>query len=401
MLSPNELGQIAHLAERATQSGLDVVIATVVAVAGSSYRRPGARLAVAQDGSVVGAISGGCLEAEVTRRARKVMFDRRPKLLDFDTSEDAEETGASLGCGGRIQILVESPAQSTEHMKMLSRIRHSSVSGMMLTCYQSTFPSVETGALALLQHPTDVAALSMPDALMSQLVNDYRYASNKRRAISRRYVDHGCHLDLLIEPFQPAPKLIIFGAGLDAIPLASCAGLLGYSVTIVDERPIHAGRHGFPPSVRQLRADPESALRSCGVSEQTACVIATHNLHYDLRALEAALKTDAKYIGLLGPKHRARSILDRLPDDAQLDRLYSPIGLDIGADTPEQVALSILSEMQAVFAGRNSGFLRDRSAPIHPRDADSESPSTTYSNMVRYAGSRQPACGLDTDFLAG
>jgi len=169
-------------------------------------------------------------------------------------------------------------------------------------------------------------------------------------------------------------RLLVVGGGPDSEPLAACASAVGYRVMIVDERPGTLGTRQLPPGTRTSRA-PLHDLVPAEVDAFTACIVATHNAAYDGRALAQLLASPARYIGVLGPRRRTARLLEhilRTTGGAAGDgsRLFAPTGLDIGGDTPDQIALAVLAEIQAVIAGRPGGFLRDRAAPIHDDGVD-------------------------------
>lgn len=378
MLSPNELTQIIALAEQGLQRGLRSALATIVAISGSSYRRPGARLLTREDGVVAGCISGGCLERDVIQKSRLTIVEDRPKLLRYDTAETGESFG--LGCGGEVVIHLEPISTGSPHLHYLKRIHSRRQPAMLVT----SFSGITTGAVALLQS----GQLETRAGLSPRLIDFISHtASGCLRAAQTRTVE--CAADcsqLLCEYIAPARNLILFGAGPEAIPLAGCAHALGFRVTVVDERPGTISRICglLPESVVFSRDIPSRVFERIEFAPGLACVIATHNVAYDLRALNAALSSGAFYIGLLGPKHRSHELMDSLlkmgcdsapssnarsvaarSEMTSMPAIHTPAGLDIGGDTPEQIALSILAEIQAVGAGRGGGFLRDRNAPIH------------------------------------
>ena len=178
---------------------------------------------------------------------------------------------------------------------------------------------------------------------------------------------------MLIETVAPPVPLTIFGAGDDAIPLAQAAKLIGWHVTVIDARPAYATPERFPTADAVHCLRPEALLSSPHVvfPPETMAMIMTHNFTHDLELLRVVLPRPLRYLGALGPKSRTQRLLDALADagvtfpDEALARLHGPAGLDIGAETPEAIAISILGEMQAVLAQRNGGALRDRTAPIH------------------------------------
>jgi xanthine/CO dehydrogenase XdhC/CoxF family maturation factor len=320
------------------------------------------------------------LERDVIQKSRLTIVENRPRLLRYDTAEAGESFG--LGCGGEIVIYLEPISSGSPHLHYLKQIQSCQQPAVLVTAF-----SVNTGgAVALLQS----GELASRAGLSPHLIDFISHiASGCLRDAQTRTVEHTPdRSQLLCEYIAPARNLVLFGAGPQAMPLARCADALGFRVTVVDERPatISRIRGLLPASVVFSRDVPLRVLERIECASSIACVIATHNVSYDLRALNAALSLGAFYIGLLGPKHRSRELMDSLfnrgcdsaiprntgtesvseySDATSMQAIHTPAGLDIGGDTPEQIALSILAEIQAVFAGRTGGFLRNRNAPIH------------------------------------
>ena len=320
-----ERDTIQNLWCEAQTRGESAAMATICEVRGSAYRRSGARMLLCQNGQSTGVINGGCLDGDLWRIAREVMASGQAQLACYDTTSSEDIVwGLGLGCRGLVKILVEP-------IKDLSWLRD-----------DATVAAVFEG---------DVLGTV---ALPSQAQERGHLADLKG---GRAWV----------ETFQSAPPLWIFGAGADAVPLVQMAQTLGWNVTVVDPRAPHPDRRPLLPS-RYLPSERTSELE---ISPRAACVLMTHNFLHDAEILRAVLSSPAFYIGALGPKRRADEMLAFLakdgfvPSGEQLARLHAPIGLDIGAETPEEIALSIVAELRAVVAGRNGGFLRTRNAAIH------------------------------------
>lgn len=398
MLSANELTQIITVADQGLQSGLRSGLATIVSVSGSSYRRPGARLLTREDGVVVGCISGGCLERDVVQKSRLAILEDRPRLLQYDTAEAGE--GFGLGCGGEIAIHIEPISAGSLHLHYLKQVHSRQHPAVLVTCYatcsETSFEEIPSGAVALLQ-----SGQLSSRAGLSPYFTDFisQAASICFGDAQTRTIHVADRSQLLCEYIAPARNLVLFGAGPEAVPLASCAHALGLRVIVVDERPgtISRIRGLLPKSVVCSRESPASVLDRINFAPSIACVVATHNTAYDLRALNAAISHRASYIGLLGPSHRSRELMNALfktgcdVDHApvtcvgsvaehtaarSMQAIHTPAGLDIGGDTPEQIALSILAEIQAVVSGRGGGFLRNRNAPIHDQSISQKEHAT-------------------------
>ena len=302
----------------AAEPGETAAVCTVVRVTGSAYGRPGARLILTPNGERAGYVSGGCLETELARRVWGATADG-PAVLAFDTRGNPRTPGGryNAGCDGVIEVLCERLVTGGE------------------------------GGL-----------------------DDVRTAIETSEPIARRVSLPG-DAGTFEETVEPPRPVTIFGAADDARPLCELAGVLGWSVTVVGRRGDLAVRGRFPDAARVLHADPAEALPRVPLRPHAAAVVMTHDYAGDLALLPALLASDIGYVGMLGPKRRiGRMLTDlhaagRLPPPTQLEKLRTPIGLDIGAKTPAEIAAAVAAEIVAHFRGRPGGFLTDRTAPVH------------------------------------
>jgi xanthine dehydrogenase accessory factor len=311
------------------------VLATLVTVEGSSYRRPGARLLLTAKGIRLGSISGGCLEEDVLVRARRVLETGRAETVVYDTtSENDLVWGVGLGCHGVVRVLLEKIVPPTGWVRVLSA---------NATRRRSTALAVVHGGVEAAQWGTRLAAPG----------------------------DCADPAALFLDDVAPPTALVIFGAGDDAQPLARLAHELGWDVTIADPRAAFAHADRFPTVQRTVVAPADRLVGEVNPGPDTLAVVMTHHYVHDVPLLRELLTRPLAYLGLLGPKKRAERILSDLIaaglalSDTQRGRLHAPVGLDLGADSPEQVALSILAEMQAVLQRRDARPLRERLRPIH------------------------------------
>ena len=311
------------------------VLATLVTVQGSSYRRPGARLLVKADGSRIGSISGGCLEEDVIARAANVLATGQPDAVVYDTtSENDVVWGVGLGCHGVVRVLLEKisppPAWASALANNFGRRR-------------TTALTVAHGGENRDQWGTRLAAPGDCPDPESVFVNEV----------------------------APPAALVIFGAGDDAQPLARVARELGWQVTIADPRSAFATKARFPTADALVVSSADALVGRVNPGADAVCVVMTHHYVHDVPILRDLLIRPLLYLGLLGPKKRAEKILQDLGASGlnftpeQRAKLHAPVGLDLGADSPEQVALSIVAEIQAALTGRNARPLRERVRPIH------------------------------------
>lgn len=348
--------------------GSQVVLATVVKVEGSAYRRPGARMLIPSYGQAIGTISGGCLESEVIQKAWW-LTESGPVVCAYSTAADDDELlsdnsySFGLGCNGTVYILLErlvhpfvNPLLST-----LRQVQERGEGAAIATVLKHTGHTGERMAL------TAHGQFSQPWSLASittQVERDLSLVIEKRKSALHRYIATTEEIEVFLEYIPPAHKLVVFGAGHDAQPLVSMASRLGWEVTVIDGRSQFARAERFPQANAVIVADSRAPFAFNPQLSGAAVVVMTHSLTQDFQWLKSALLSDAVYIGQLGPKDRTKKLLAdiNMPTDP---RLHYPIGLDLGGDTPESVALAILAEITAVLNGREGGQLKHRQQTIH------------------------------------
>ena len=332
-----ETAEIADRVAALAAVGRRAAIATVIGIKGSSYRRPGAKLLIEDDGRTLGGVSGGCLEADVRDIALRAIQTGSPQLLHYDTgADDRTVWGLGLGCNGSVDIFVQ-PATERRTLEVLRKIRE--------RLEKASAFAVST----VVDGPTDVGHSMVFDV-------------GTRGARSRVEVDGS--RTIFTEVLSPPPELIVCGAGDGARPLVAYASEAGFTVTVADHRPAFLTPERFPSARRLLHLRPESDVEAIAVDARTLVVIMTHSFGYDRDWLKTFLKTGVSYIGLLGPRARADEILGQL-DAAADSRVFAPVGLNVGADGPEQIAISIISELLAVIARQQPGHLREKGQTIH------------------------------------
>ena len=367
------------LAALAASDGEGVALATVVAARGSTYRRAGARLVVRSNGEPVGNISGGCLEGDVVQAAAEVLVSGRPRLLHFDlTADDEVVWGWGLGCNGVIEVLVEPAASALGPVAALQGARRHHRSLALATLLDG--PGL--GA-RLLVHPDGRTEEGLGDPDLDRAAADAALGALARGA-SATVTLPGGDLRVFVEVFQPPIRLLVCGAGHDAIPLVAAGASLGWRVEVVDNRPAFLVAARFPQAQRLVAAEPADAAARAGTDARTYAVVMSHNFLRDQDYLRSFLASDVAYLAMLGPRNRLDQLLDALasegvtPAPGALDRVYGPAGLDIGAESPEEIAWSIVAEILAVSRGAGAGFLRARPGPIH-----TSTTAETFATTVR------------------
>ncbi|PSB26564.1 XdhC family protein [Chlorogloea sp. CCALA 695] len=366
---------IAILAEleKSNRQGKTTVLTTVIEAQGSTYRRAGARMLLTSDGCSVGTISGGCLEADVALRSQKVMASKQPTVVTYDTTSDEDIVwGLGLGCDGLVRVLIEpiTPKQ-TDYVEFLSRCYGDRQLGVVATLVSVTGPVQEkVGTRLMLQQNGSFISHFSPSVAAS-IVEDARAALERKLSSLKSYQLPIGEVEVFIEVIQPPLSLLIFGAGHDALPVARFAKELGWNVTVVDTRQSTATQNRFTDADAIVLSCPEDITDHISVGDLTVAVVMTHNYLHDLELLKILLPSQVCYLGILGPKSRTERLLEELrqigtqPTKEQIHRLYAPIGLDIGADTPEEIALSIIAGIQAVITNRLGNQLRERKGSIH------------------------------------
>jgi xanthine dehydrogenase accessory factor len=353
-------------------------LATVVKVRGSSYRSPGARMLITDDGKWVGSISGGCLEGDALRKARQVMTDNIPVTVTYDTSEDSNQNlGIGLGCNGVIDVLIE-PIVAGDHqnpLKLFQKLLSANEPVALATVFSNTAFLAEK---FLISAEEEILIAFSNSELTAMVLPDLKNVFETKKSEAKSYTHNGIELDVFIELIQPSISLMIFGGGFDARPVTQLAKSLGWEVTVTDECVAHIAPVFFPAADKLSLCQREFIDRDFNITPFTACVLMSHNYEYDRDVLKKLLRTPSPYIGILGPRKRFDKMIAefeaqgiRLSGD-DLHRIHSPIGLDIGAEAPDEISLSIISEIQGKFANRSGGFLKYRNAPIHKRDAKSD-----------------------------
>lgn len=349
-------------------------LATVVKVEGSAYRRPGARMLIFPDGRRIGSISGGCLEADVVMRAQQVVNTGESEYVLYDSRVSNGDVVVELGCRGAVGILVErvdNPAvlHSLEFQASLVRGRGQ---GAMATVFRVAGESqIRVGDRLHTRTWEAVGGSLASSCIAASLLQECADVSHTAHSQTRTITFPSGRAEVLIEPIQPPPALLLCGAGQDAIPLANVARMLGWQVTILDHRAALLTPERFPGAETVLMARPECLAEYLAPDARTAVILMTHSYSHDRLWLQHLLPLPFPYIGLLGPRTRAERLWEDLhKDGVVLDatwpaRLHSPVGLDIGSETPEEIALSMVAEIQAVLNDREGGFLRRRKGPMH------------------------------------
>jgi xanthine dehydrogenase accessory factor len=345
-----------HILARAgdlVSAGRAAAIATVVRIEGSAYRRPGAKFLIEDDGRTLGGVSGGCLEADVRETARRhVIPTGAPRLLHYDTGTDDRVWGLGLGCNGAVDVFVQPIDRIARALPMLREMLRGDSPFSVSTVVSG--PAI--GDALVLSADTE----SFPDTPGHIDVA----AARRRLATGESGVDVADGLLVFTDVLWPPPHLVVCGAGDDARPLVAYAAAAGFQVTVVDHRPVYLTADRFPDARRLLQLRPDDYGGAFLAGSRTSVILMNHSLALDREWLRRLLPTGAGYIGLLGPRTRTEEILGQIGVEHD-DRGVGPVGLDVGADGPEQIAISVVAELLAVRARRDARHLRERGISIH------------------------------------
>ncbi len=366
-----EINDIIKAYDVAKVQGKKSALATVVHVEGSSYRRPGARMLVTDDGQLTGAISGGCLEGDALRKALLAISQQKNKLVTYDTmDEDDAKFGVQLGCNGIVHILFEPILDDgkTDAICLLRKLISERTNAVLVTLF-SLQNALQPGTSLLYRHHAMDSML--PDNYGGELLPEIKEALQNNASTIQKYSWQGSALNAFIEFIKPPIAIVIAGAGNDVQPLVEITSLLGWHTTVVDGRQTHATAQRFSQANKLLVAKPDEVLKQIDIDEQTVFVLMTHNYNYDLALLKQLRTTGCKYIGVLGPKKKMERMYDELQQEGivfneqQKANIYSPVGLDIGAETADEIAVSIVAEIKAVMTQRTAMPLHQKKVSIH------------------------------------
>jgi xanthine dehydrogenase accessory factor len=400
----NEVRALVEAFDEANKRGERCALATVVSVEGSSYRRPGARILICESGMSTGTISAGCLESDVIEHAKRVISTGATKLVEYNTASTSDEMawGLGLGCNGIVRVLVEPLAHGSLYVEALRRSCAANAAPVLVaTLYQHTpaesvpgAARIEMGARLFLNEEGNVSGEKLSGQVAATLERELRALLRVEMMSATHVYDmDGGAIKVFVEMLLPPIPLVVFGAGHDALPIVELARRLGWQTEVVDPQARSVSRSRFAIADRIILSRPEEVGEHVLVTPRTLTLLMTHNYSHDLMLLRFLLASPARYIGVMGPRKRTRRMLSELGEDEEafrleetdLSRIYSPVGLDIGANAPAEIALSIVAEMRSVLEGRRGGSLRERRGSIHGSTAHDERVSLTGEQALTLA----------------
>ncbi len=360
-----ETERLLEVIQQARAAGEPAALATIVRVRGSAYRREGTRMFVRQNGTYVCSLSGGCLEPAVAETAARVIASGEPVVVSYDLADDSI-WGLGLGCSGAVDVLIE-------------RLEDDVVMRTWFTILEQSEPAVLVTPLSGISGRMVVAGARLVAGGLSDAVVEQQAIERARDRLRAPYPGSGLEsiadAELFFEIALPPPELVIFGAGHDAAPVARLAWTLGFAVTVVDVREAFLAPGRFPDATLVCAHFSQFADR---VKPRAGAfmLVMNHHVERDQESLRFGLESDAAYVGVLGPRSRYEKLLAGLaahgytPDAAKLSRVRSPVGLSLGAETPDEVAVSIMGEILAIRRGFEGGFLSGSVRSLHrPEDS--------------------------------
>jgi xanthine dehydrogenase accessory factor len=360
-----------ELFEKASAAGGRAVMATLINTKGPTPRKAGARMFVGEGGRILGSVTiGGCVDARVIEEAEAILTRRVSKRIEMVLGdEEAGELG--LTCGGNVDVLIDfidfsDPGDPVVRLHELARQEMQAGRRSALVTLVTPSGGLNSSRTRMLIGGDGRAhgTLGNPlETLRERLVDDARTLMSSGSSRMKSYRVEGEAVEVFIEVFGPPFPLLIFGGSHVAIPLVSMAKIVGLRTVVVDGRPRFANRERFPEADEVIIGIPSEVVESFALDAAASLVLLTHDYKYEVPVLKRALATDCGYIGLLGSRRRGRAILDLLreqgAEEVELQRVRVPVGLNIGAQTAPEIALSILSEILAVRNGRFGGSLSE------------------------------------------
>ncbi|HYK82310.1 MAG TPA: XdhC family protein [Gemmatimonadales bacterium] len=357
-----ETREVLDFVARVHGAGQRAALATVVRVRGSAYRHEGAKLVLAEDGSTAGNVSGGCLEQDVREVALQVIRTGAPELRTYCSSADEVEAwDLGVGCEGQVDVLIELVRDARHREREL-------LDGRTPFAVCTVMPGRpgaggRGGAARLIVTRAAVAGDLGSAELTARAADRAREALEAGASALYQIAGHGVFIDVL----EPPPQLVVISAGDDARPLVRFAAEVGFRVVVVDRRPGLLTHERFPAAALLVESAGDQLAEALPLDPACYAVVMTHNFADDQAYLRALVQSPVAYIGVLGPRQRTERLVRNVREPGQPPdpRIYGPVGLDIGTDGAEQVALAVIAEILAVRSGRRARSLRERPAPIH------------------------------------
>jgi xanthine/CO dehydrogenase XdhC/CoxF family maturation factor len=352
----------------------DTVLATIIETFGSTYQKAGARMLITKSGELIGLLGGGCFERDLVEQARSVFETGQVKTLFYDMRSPNDAIwGLGLGCNGAVKVMLQLLKAENDFspLNMIADAAEANVPGVLVTVFESGHTDFPPGQSLFLSSPAVDKQQLLATVPFPFTTSTLQTALQQKPRIETHILNSRI-IKVFYDPVQPPLRLLIIGAGTDAVPLVQCAKALGWHVTVVDHRPDYIKQARFPQADSLRHLIPEDIKDNLDLDQFKVLVLMTHNIEYDARYLKAIVNCQIPFIGLLGPAHRKEKLLQRLGNAASgiANRVFGPVGLDMGAETPEEIALSIMAGIHVELSGRtgqqlNAGAVDELHECIH------------------------------------
>jgi len=345
------------------------LIATVVATRGSAYRRPGARMILTQFRWIAGSVSGGCLEGDISNKGWWRTRDGEPVVVTYDSriaegaDDDDVRAAFGLGCDGVVEVLLERAGANgaLDPLELAHECIRTQRRAAVITVFRGT-EAVPVGTRMVLRAGTESCSEAIADAeVRTQMIADARGAIETGESRTRTYGK----IEAFVEAIVPPPRLFVFGTGHDAVPVVQAARQLGWETFVVAGKPRVSTRERFLQADEVVVAPPAEVAERIDTSDRAVAIVMGHNYELDREHVGLLAGTRARYIGVLGPRARTDRMLGELCLSLDDARMHAPLGLDLGAETPQEIALAAVAEIQAALRRAPATSLRDRTGPIH------------------------------------
>lgn len=365
MNTPQEFAPLLEGIRRLENAGFagGAALATLTRTRGSTFRRPGARMLVLGDGSIIRGLSGGCPEADIAERARRVIAADLPEIARYH-SDNVFDPMAEMGCGGDLEVLIE-PLNRAADLKFIAAVERcldARESGFLATVYGQAGQCLRPRPRRLIWKEGAIDG-DLEDESLAQAVIELISDDGTVAPIARQIESPAGPVDVLIEPLRPPHALVLVGVSAVSLALTQLGVQLGWRVTLVDHRADVPPPPGIPAGVTFRRVEPTRVAAQLVLDRHSSVVVMTHKLDTDIAYLKALGDAPVSYLGAIGSRARVATL--REATGLAPPRLRAPAGLDVGSETPEEIALSIAAEIVAVAAGRAGGALSAVGKPIH------------------------------------
>ena len=341
------------------ESEKDFVLATIIETKGSTYRKPGARLLITRNGKFYGLLGGGCFEADLLEHALKIFESKEDTSLFYDMRGPEDLVwGLGLGCNGAVRIRLEylSAENNFQPLSLIHQALESEQKNIVASICESSHPDIKQGQHFFIGSE---ASPTSPKHIPEEILITASQALESGKSSLQSFNLNGQEIQVFFSAVIPPVRLLVIGGGPDSVPVVKTAKQLGWNISVVDYRDGYTRPENFPDADSVHKATPEDLTKTIDIEKLDAIVLMTHKFEYDLRYLKNFVNSQVSYIGLLGPTARKNELLkslEQFPDNF-VEKVYGPVGIDIGGELPEEIALSLIAEIQAVLHGRDGAHL--------------------------------------------